>query len=80
MKTLTLPSTKDPRLTDLVLIGGGEGFGATVGKFEGRPALVIDSTMAVSLLDEDDRAMDAITVLVFDSLARRAKGTGASST
>jgi hypothetical protein len=72
MRKLNIASTSDPRLTDLVRNGAGEGYVAYVGSFEGQPAFVADCATLSDLLDQDDAIEEPVTVTIFDSEAERA--------
>lgn len=68
---MRLASTTDPRLTDLVRIGMGEGFSTYSGQFEGKPAFVVDCGSMDDFLNEEDRSTDNVTVHVFNTDAAR---------
>jgi hypothetical protein len=71
MRKLSIASTRDPRLTDLVRVGGGEGYATYTGRFEGQPSFVADCGTLADLLDEDDPIEEPVTVTIFGSEAER---------
>lgn len=71
MITIRLGSTKDPRLSDLVRLGRGEGFSTYMGRFEGRAALVVDCGTLNDFLDEADATEDPVSVQVFETETER---------
>lgn len=71
-KVLSIASTTDPRLSELVRHGGGEGYATYTGLFEGRPAFIADCGTLADLLDEEDSIENSVTVNVFESEVERA--------
>lgn len=65
--TLRIGSTGDPRIAALTPMGGGEGFATYTGRFEGKPAFIVDCGTMMDILDEEDRSDDPVTVHVFES-------------
>jgi hypothetical protein len=72
MTTARLVSIQDPRLTDLVRLGRGEGFSSYLGRFDGKPAFIVDcGTLNDFLDDEADATEDSVSVQVFETETER---------
>lgn len=68
---MSCASLTDPRLTNLVRIGMGEGFSTYSGQFEGKPAFIVHCGTMDDFLNEEDRATDNVTVRIFETDAAR---------
>ncbi len=67
MLTQHLASLEDQRLSAVLRVGGGEGFGVYTASFEGQPSVVVDSSTLNDLLKEDDIDALPVRVMAFDS-------------
>lgn len=73
-RNLKVESTSDPRIADLIRLGGGEGFATYSATFEGKPAVITDSGTLADFLNEEDLASFGpfVSVDVFDTEEERA--------
>lgn len=69
--TMRITSTDDPRLADLVHLGAGEGFATYSGRFEGKPALIVDSGTLADFMDDDDDVTENVGVTVSATVSAR---------
>jgi hypothetical protein len=60
-----IASVQDPRLTNLIEIGGGEGFVTYTGELDGRPALIVDNGTLADIFGEEDMMAAPVAVQVF---------------
>lgn len=70
-REIRLPTMADPRLTEIKALGGGEGFGTYVGRFEGKPAFIVDSGTMAAFIDEEEALGQLVSLTVFESEAAR---------
>jgi hypothetical protein len=68
---IRIASTADGRITDLRRVGGGEGFVAYIGEFQGQPAVIVDSGTMNAFLSDEEALEDPVTVRVFESDSAR---------
>lgn len=73
MTTLSIrvASVGDPRLTNLVRLGIGEGFSTFTALFGGKPAFVVNGGTVNEFLNDEDAIEDAVSVEVFETEAER---------
>jgi len=69
--SIRVGSVGDPRLTNLVRLGTGEGFSTFTALFEGKPAFVVNCGTMNDFLDDDDTVEDPVPVEVFETDADR---------
>jgi hypothetical protein len=67
----TLKSTDDPRLEDLLPLGGGEGFATFTAVFRGKPALVVDSGTMNEHLPADEQNKEPVSLFMFETVGER---------
>jgi hypothetical protein len=71
MLTHHLASLEDQRLSGVLRVGGGEGFGVYTASFAEQLSVVVDCATLNDLLQEDDIDALPVRVMLFDSeLAR----------
>lgn len=71
MITHEVATLRDPRLSGLLRVGGGEGFGLYTASFEGQFATVADSSTLNEFLEEDEVNDFPVSVMVFENQAAR---------
>jgi hypothetical protein len=71
MLTHYLASLEDRRLTGMLRVGGGEGFGVYTAMFAGDFSVVVSCSTLNDLLEEDDLDALPVRVMVFDDEVAR---------
>ncbi len=70
-KIVRVASTRDPRVTNQVLLGLGEGFATFTADFDGSPAFLVDCGTMNDFLDDGDQVADPVSVHLFDTTEAR---------
>lgn len=68
----SIASLQDPRLVDLIRVGGGEGFGLYTASFEGQPVVLANCTTFSDFFEDEAPDRLPVKVMVFESEAARA--------